>query len=221
MACPFWVGVLAVLKPTEYGATCGFFPIDDDTLTYLNATGRDEARIELVEVYAKAQGLWRDGSSAEYTDTLSLDVLKGSAKTFAKILRDEFDKTPVGDSAVPVKGEEYSVDHGDVFIAAITSCTNTSNPSVMMAAGLVAQKANEKGLTVKPWVKTSLAPGSQVVGEYLEKSKLQTELNQLGFDVVGYSRVTSSGKKSKSQAAKLMIGSQSQLTCATPLILKA
>ena len=195
----------------EYGATCGFFPIDDDTLTYLNATGRDEARIELVEVYAKAQGLWRDGSSAEYTDTLSLDVgtvapalsgpkrpqdrfdLKGSAKTFAKILRDEFDKTPVGDSAVPVKGEEYSVDHGDVFIAAITSCTNTSNPSVMMAAGLVAQKANEKGLTVKPWVKTSLAPGSQVVGEYLEKSKLQTELNQLGFDVVGYGCTTCIG----------------------------
>ena len=195
----------------EYGATCGFFPIDDDTLTYLNATGRDEARIELVEVYAKAQGLWRDGSSAEYTDTLSLDVgtvapalsgpkrpqdrfdLKGSAKTFAKILRDEFDKTPDGDSAVPVKGEEYSVDHGDVFIAAITSCTNTSNPSVMMAAGLVAQKANEKGLTVKPWVKTSLAPGSQVVGEYLEKSKLQTELNQLGFDVVGYGCTTCIG----------------------------
>ena len=195
----------------EYGATCGFFPIDEDTLKYLNATGRDEARIDLVEVYAKAQGLWRDGTTAEYTDTLSLDVstvtpslsgpkrpqdrfdLKGSANTFAKILRDEFNKTPDGDSAVPVKGEDYSVDHGDVFIAAITSCTNTSNPSVMMAAGLVAQKANEKGLTVKPWVKTSLAPGSQVVGEYLEKSKLQTELNQLGFDVVGYGCTTCIG----------------------------
>lgn len=195
----------------EYGATCGFFPIDDDTLKYLNATGRDEARIELVEAYAKAQGLWRDNTRAEYTDTLSLDVgtvtpslsgpkrpqdrfdLKGSAKTFAKILRDEFNKTPDGDSAVPVKGEDYSVDHGDVFIAAITSCTNTSNPDVMMAAGLVAQKANERGLTVKPWVKTSLAPGSQVVGEYLEKSKLQKELNQLGFDVVGYGCTTCIG----------------------------
>ncbi len=195
----------------EYGATCGFFPIDEDTLKYLNATGRDEARIELVEAYAKAQGLWRDGTTAEYTDTLTLNVgtvapalsgpkrpqdrfdLKGSAKTFAKILRDEFGKTPDGDSSVPVKGTDYSVDHGDVFIAAITSCTNTSNPSVMMAAGLVAQKANEKGLTVKPWVKTSLAPGSQVVGEYLEKSKLQKELNQLGFDVVGYGCTTCIG----------------------------
>ncbi len=195
----------------EYGATCGFFPIDNDTLKYLNATGRDEARIELVEAYAKAQGLWRDGSTPEYTDTLSLDIstvqpslagpkrpqdrfdLKGSAKTFAKILRDEYGKTPDGDSAIPVKGTDYSVDHGDVFIAAITSCTNTSNPNVMMAAGLVAQKANEKGLTVKPWVKTSLAPGSQVVGEYLEKSKLQKELNQLGFDVVGYGCTTCIG----------------------------
>jgi len=177
----------------EYGATCGFFPIDEDTLKYLNATGRDEARIELVEAYAKAQGLWRDGTTAEYTDTLSLDVatvtpalsgpkrpqdrfdLKGSASTFAKILRDEYGKTPGEGAPIPVKGTDYSVDHGDVFIAAITSCTNTSNPDVMMAAGLVAKKANERGLTVKPWVKTSLAPGSQVVGEYLEKSKLQKE----------------------------------------------
>lgn len=195
----------------EYGATCGFFPIDADTLKYLNATGREESRVELVEAYAKAQGLWRDEVTPEYTDTLSLDMttvmpslsgpkrpqdrfdLKGSNKTFAKILRDEFEKTPDGDSAVPVKGKDYSVDHGDVFIAAITSCTNTSNPSVMMAAGLVAQKANKLGLTVKPWVKTSLAPGSQVVGEYLEKSKLQTELNKLGFDVVGYGCTTCIG----------------------------
>jgi len=195
----------------EYGATCGFFPIDEDTLKYLNATGRDEARIELVEAYAKAQGLWRDGTTAEYTDTLSLDVatvtpalsgpkrpqdrfdLKGSASTFAKILRDEYGKTPGEGAPIPVKGTDYSVDHGDVFIAAITSCTNTSNPDVMMAAGLVAKKANERGLTVKPWVKTSLAPGSQVVGEYLEKSKLQKELNQLGFDVVGYGCTTCIG----------------------------
>ena len=195
----------------EYGATCGFFPIDEDTLKYLNATGRDKARIELVESYAKAQGLWRDGTTAEYTDTLSLDVssvtpslsgpkrpqdrfdLKGSAQTFAKILRDEYGKNPSEGAPIPVKGTDYSVDHGDVFIAAITSCTNTSNPDVMMAAGLVAKKANERGLTVKPWVKTSLAPGSQVVGEYLEKSKLQKELNQLGFDVVGYGCTTCIG----------------------------
>ena len=195
----------------EYGATCGFFPIDSDTLKYLEATGREESRVELVEAYAKAQGLWRDEVTPEYTDTLSLDMttvmpslagpkrpqdrfdLKGANKTFAKILRDEFEKTPDGDSSVEVKGKDYSVDHGDVFIAAITSCTNTSNPSVMMAAGLVAQKANKLGLTVKPWVKTSLAPGSQVVGEYLEKSKLQTELNQLGFDVVGYGCTTCIG----------------------------
>jgi len=195
----------------EYGATCGFFPVDEDTLKYLDATGRDTQRIELVEAYAKQQGLWRDKSTPVFTDTLSLDMgtirpslsgpkrpqdrfdLKGSNTHFAKILRDEFGKTPSGDSAVPVKGKDYSVDHGDVFIAAITSCTNTSNPSVMMAAGLVAQKANALGLTVKPWVKTSLAPGSQVVGEYLEKSKLQTELDQLGFDVVGYGCTTCIG----------------------------
>jgi aconitate hydratase len=195
----------------EYGATCGFFPVDDDTLKYLNATGRDEGRIELVESYAKAQGLWRDGSTPTFTDTISLDVstvrpaisgpkrpqdrfdLKGANRHFATILRDEFGKTPTGDSAVPVKGRDFSVDHGDVFIAAITSCTNTSNPDVMMAAGLVAEKANKLGLTVKPWVKTSLAPGSQVVGEYLEKSKLQKELNQLGFDVVGYGCTTCIG----------------------------
>ncbi|RKQ69548.1 aconitate hydratase [Litorimonas taeanensis] len=201
---------LANMAP-EYGATCGFFPIDADTLKYLNATGRDEARIELVEAYAKAQGLWRDGSDAVYTDTVHLDMgtvkpalsgpkrpqdrfdLDGSSKTFAKILRDEYKKSPAEGSAIPVKGKDFSVDHGDVFIAAITSCTNTSNPSVMMAAGLVAQKANALGLTVKPWVKTSLAPGSQVVGEYLEKSKLQTELNKLGFDVVGYGCTTCIG----------------------------
>lgn len=195
----------------EYGATCGFFPVDGDTLKYLKATGRDEGRIELVESYSKAQGLWRDGAIPTFTDTMSLDVdtvrpaisgpkrpedrfdLKGSNRHFAKILRDEFSKTPAGDSAIPVKGKDYSVDHGDVFIAAITSCTNTSNPSVMMAAGLVAQKANALGLTVKPWVKTSLAPGSQVVGEYLEKSKLQKELNKLGFDVVGYGCTTCIG----------------------------
>jgi len=195
----------------EYGATCGFFPIDGDTLKYLEATGRDKQRIELVEAYAKAQGLWRDGTTAEYTSTISLDVstvrpaiagpkrpqdrfdLMGANRHFATILKNDFNKTPTGDTSVQVKGKDYHVDHGDVFIAAITSCTNTSNPDVMMAAGLVAQKANKLGLTVKPWVKTSLAPGSQVVGEYLEKSKLQTELNKLGFDVVGYGCTTCIG----------------------------
>jgi len=145
---------LANMAP-EYGATCGFFPVDDDTLKYLNSTGRDKQRIELVEAYAKQQGFWRDGTTPEFTDTLALDIatvmpaisgpkrpqdrfdLKGANVHFAKILRDEFGKTPVGDSAVQVKGKSYQVDHGDVFIAAITSCTNTSNPSVMMAAGLV------------------------------------------------------------------------------------
>jgi len=201
---------LANMAP-EYGATCGFFPVDDDTLRYLEVTGRDKQRIELVEAYAKAQGLWRDGTDCEYTDTLSLDMasikpaisgpkrpqdrfdLSGANVHFAKILRDEYKKDAGEGSAIAVDGADYAVDHGDVFIAAITSCTNTSNPSVMMAAGLVAQKARAKGLQVKPWVKTSLAPGSQVVGEYLEKSGLQDELDGLGFDVVGYGCTTCIG----------------------------
>jgi aconitate hydratase len=201
---------LANMAP-EYGATCGFFPVDEDTIKYLNATGRDEKRIELVEAYAKKQGLWRDNTLPIYTDTISLDVssvmpaisgpkrpqdrfdLKGSNKHFLNILSDEYGKSDTKDSAVKVDGKEYSVNHGDVFIAAITSCTNTSNPSVMVAAGLVAEKANKYGLQTKPWVKTSLAPGSQVVGEYLEKSHLQKELNELGFDVVGYGCTTCIG----------------------------
>ena len=201
---------LANMAP-EYGATCGFFPVDGDTIKYLNATGRDEKRINLVEAYAKKQGLWRDDSLPTYTDTIALDVstvmpaisgpkrpqdrfnLKGANKHFLKILNDEYGKNNLKNSSVKVGGKEYSVDHGDVFIAAITSCTNTSNPSVMVAAGLVAQKANKYGLQTKPWVKTSLAPGSQVVGEYLEKSHLQDELNKLGFDVVGYGCTTCIG----------------------------
>ena len=201
---------LANMAP-EYGATCGFFPVDADTLRYLSATGRDEGRIELVEAYSKAQGFWRDSSTPEYTSTISLNMssvapaisgpkrpqdrfdLKGANVKFAQILRDEFDKTPTGDSAVAVEGKSYEIDHGDVMIAAITSCTNTSNPSVMMAAGLVAKKAREKGLRVKPWVKTSTAPGSQVVGAYLEQSGLQDHLDALGFDVVGYGCTTCIG----------------------------
>ena len=201
---------LANMAP-EYGATCGFFPVDADTLRYLSATGRDEGRIELVEAYSKAQGFWRDSSTPEYTSTISLNMssvapaisgpkrpqdrfdLKGANVKFAQILRDEFDKTPTGDSAVAVEGKSFEIDHGDVMIAAITSCTNTSNPSVMMAAGLVAKKAREKGLRVKPWVKTSTAPGSQVVGAYLEQSGLQDHLDALGFDVVGYGCTTCIG----------------------------
>ena len=195
----------------EYGATCGFFPVDDDTLKYLEATGRESNRIELVKAYAQKQGLWRDDSTPTFTDTVHLDMstvvpsisgpkrpqdkiaLQGANVKFAGILRDEYKKTPAADSAVAVKGRGFDVDHGDIFIAAITSCTNTSNPSVLVGAGLLAKRANELGLTVKPWVKTSLAPGSQVVAEYLEKSKLQTELNTLGFNIVGFGCTTCIG----------------------------
>ena len=195
----------------EYGATCGFFPVDDDTLTYLRATGRDDARIELEEKYAKAQGMWRGSTELTFTDTLSLDLadikpcisgpkrpeekvmLKGANKSFAKILGDSFGKTPEQGSAIKVKGRDYDVDHGNIFIAAITSCTNTSNPSVLMGAGLLAQKALALGLQVKPWVKTSLAPGSQVVAEYLKKAGLQKHLDALGFNIVGFGCTTCIG----------------------------
>ena len=139
----------------EYGATCGFFPVDEDTLKYLTATGRDSARVELVEKYAKAQGMWRDGSKAVYSATVDLDlativptisgpkrpeekiILKGSGNSFAKILGKTFNKTPGEGTSVPVKGQDFSLDHGDIFIASITSCTNTSNPSVLIGAGLL------------------------------------------------------------------------------------
>ncbi len=195
----------------EYGATCGFFPIDADTLKYLHATGRDAARVELVEKYAKAQGMWRDGSKAVYSATVSLDlativptisgpkrpeekiILKGSGTKFAKILGDTFSKSPSAGTPITVKGRDFSLDHGDIFIASITSCTNTSNPSVLIGAGLLAKRANELGLRVKPWVKTSLAPGSQVVAEYLKKAKLQAELDHLGFNIVGFGCTTCIG----------------------------
>ncbi len=195
----------------EYGATCGFFPVDEDTLTYLNATGRDAARVELVEKYAKAQGMWRGQHTPEFTKTVSLDLttivptisgpkrpeekilLKGSGKSFAGILKNSFDKGPADGGAVQVKGRDFALDHGDIFIASITSCTNTSNPSVLIGAGLLAKRANELGLKVKPWVKTSLAPGSQVVAEYLKKAKLQKELDHLGFNIVGFGCTTCIG----------------------------
>ncbi len=195
----------------EYGATCGFFPIDERTCEYLKLTGRDEEQIDLVRAYCKAQGLWRDESSPEplFTDTLELDMstieasLAGPKRPQDRVLLSELDesfnkdlKETYGkeeDPRVPVKGEEHDVGNGDVVIAAITSCTNTSNPSVLIGAGLVARKAREKGLQVKPWVKTSLAPGSQVVTDYLNETGLSEDLNALGFDLVGYGCTTCIG----------------------------
>ncbi|MRU16418.1 aconitate hydratase AcnA [Roseovarius sp. A21] len=214
----------------EYGATCGFFPIDDETLRYLRNTGRDEDRVALVEAYAKENGFWRDASYAPvYTDTLSLDMgtivpaisgpkrpqdyvaLDQAAAKFFDVVSDYRgeDETsaatnmaaegPAPDAlidprkSVKVKGEDYELRDGSVVIASITSCTNTSNPYVMIGAGLVAKKAHELGLNRKPWVKTSLAPGSQVVSEYLEAAGLQDHLDAIGFNLVGYGCTTCIG----------------------------
>ena len=199
----------------EYGATCGIFPVDEITLGYLRLSGRDEHRINLVREYYKAQGMFRDESTPDpvFTDTLELDLstvvpsmagpkrpqdrvaLDNAGPAFAKELASGNLGVP-GDKAdlrVPVAGANYDLGHGDVVIAAITSCTNTSNPYVMVAAGLVAKKANEKGLTAKPWVKTSLAPGSQGVTEYLNKAGLTPHLDALGFQTVGYGCTTCIG----------------------------
>jgi aconitate hydratase len=197
----------------EYGATCGFFPIDAETIRYLKATGRKAARVALVEKYAKAQGLFRTKKSPDpvFTDTLSLDLdtvvpslagprrpqdrvaLSDAAGEFASALIDTFKKENDAQKRVKVEGTDYTIGHGDVVIAAITSCTNTSNPNVMIGAGLLAQKAVAKGLTVQPWVKTSLAPGSQVVTDYLAKAGLNKALDKLGFDLVGYGCTTCIG----------------------------
>src|SRR5436190_14939003 len=195
----------------EYGATCGFFPIDQRTIDYLELTGRDADRIALVKAYAQAQGLWRDASTPEplFTDTLELDMAKiepslaGPKRPQDKVPLSEVDDQfnaeleqtyrKHNDPRVPVEGADYDIGNGDVVIAAITSCTNTSNPSVLVAAGLVARKAREKGLTTKPWVKTSLAPGSQVVTDYLKASGLADDLDALGFDLVGYGCTTCIG----------------------------
>ncbi|MDJ0858026.1 MAG: aconitate hydratase AcnA [Dinoroseobacter sp.] len=194
----------------EYGATCGFFPIDGETLRYLRNTGRDEARVALVEAYAKENGFWRgDDYAPIYTDTLSLDMgtivpaisgpkrpqdyvaLTDAKEAFAKEMAETF-KRPMGEQ-VAVKGEDYTMESGKVVIASITSCTNTSNPYVMIGAGLVARKAAALGLDRKPWVKTSLAPGSQVVSEYLEAAGLQDDLDKIGFNLVGYGCTTCIG----------------------------
>ncbi len=219
----------------EYGATCGFFPVDEQTINYMRLTGRDEALLELVENYAKAQGLWREpGHEPVYTDTLELDMgdveaslagpkrpqdrvalknmkasfellmetAEGPAKTQEGKLESEGGQTAVGvdnsyehpaSQPLEMNGEKCRLDPGAVVIAAITSCTNTSNPSVMMAAGLIARKAVEKGLSTKPWVKTSLAPGSKVVTDYLKVAGLQDDLDKLGFNLVGYGCTTCIG----------------------------
>ena len=197
----------------EYGATCGFFPIDDDTITYLRETGRTADRVALVTAYAKAQGMYRTKNTLEpyFTEVLKLELgsieaslagpkrpqdrvpLKEVKSGFTQSMDKEFNQASEMDKRVPVEGRDHTLGNGDVVIAAITSCTNTSNPSVMMAAGLLAKKAVEKGLTVKPWVKTSLAPGSQVVEEYYEKSGLQKYLDALGFNLVGFGCTTCIG----------------------------
>ncbi|MEL7544906.1 MAG: aconitate hydratase AcnA, partial [Pseudomonadota bacterium] len=220
----------------EYGATCGFFPVDTDALTYLDATGRDAGRVALVKAYAEAQGMFREPGAPEpeFTDTLHLDLatvepslagpkrpqdriaLASAASAFETALADlsggriAKTKEPAdsaearliaegGEQPEPapkdyaVNGKDFRLTDGDVVIAAITSCTNTSNPSVLMAAGLVARNARAKGLKVKPWVKTSLAPGSQVVTDYLTKAGLQDDLDAMGFDLVGYGCTTCIG----------------------------
>ena len=194
----------------EYGATCGFFPVDNETLRYLRVSGRDEDRIALVEAYAKENGFWRNADYAPiYTATLHLDMgtivpaisgpkrpqdyiaLTDAKSAFAREMEDTF-KRPMG-KEIMVAGEDYTMESGKVVIASITSCTNTSNPYVMIGAGLVARKAAALGLNRKPWVKTSLAPGSQVVSAYLEAADLQKDLDALGFNLVGYGCTTCIG----------------------------
>jgi aconitate hydratase len=194
----------------EYGATCGFFPIDGETLRYLRNTGRDEDRVALVEAYAKENGFWRDADYAPiYTDTMHLDMstivpaisgpkrpqdyvaLTDGQTAFRREMEETF-KRPMG-KEVAVDGEDYTMESGKIVIASITSCTNTSNPYVMIGAGLVARKAAALGLNRKPWVKTSLAPGSQVVSAYLEAADLQKDLDALGFNLVGYGCTTCIG----------------------------
>jgi aconitate hydratase len=195
----------------EYGATCGIFPIDAETLKFMRLSGRTEAHIHLVEAYCKAQGLFRETSSLEatYSDTLTLDLntvvpsiagprrpqdrlsLKQSKARFADLIENQ--NLPAQQKSVAYKQQNFTLTHGSVVIAAITSCTNTSNPNVMIAAGLIAKKATEKGLNSKPWVKTSLAPGSQVVTDYLENANLMKPLEALGFNLVGYGCTTCIG----------------------------
>ncbi|HAG18643.1 aconitate hydratase AcnA [Stutzerimonas stutzeri] len=196
----------------EYGATCGFFPVDQITIDYLRLTGRNEERIALVEAYSKAQGMWRDSDSPDpvFTATLELDLAQvqpsvagpkrpqdrvtlGDIGANFDLLLETGGRKQQADTSVEVNGENFHLKHGAVVIAAITSCTNTSNPNVLMAAGLVAKKAVERGLKRQPWVKSSLAPGSKVVTDYLERAGLTRYLDQLGFNLVGYGCTTCIG----------------------------
>jgi aconitate hydratase len=198
----------------EFGSTCGIFPIDGETIRYMKLSGRDEAQCELVEAYAKAQGMWREDGQPDalYTDVLELDLgdvepsiagpkrpqdriaLSAAASSYEQILADTVAKREAGGSGVAnLDGEDVTIDDGSILIAAITSCTNTSNPAVMIAAGLVARNAAAKGLKAKPWVKTSLAPGSRVVSDYLEKAELIDDLEKVGFYTVGYGCTTCIG----------------------------
>jgi aconitate hydratase len=246
----------------EYGATCGFFPIDEETIGYLEGSGRSAARVALVRAYAKAQGMYRTKTTPDpvFTDVLKLDLgsvepsisgpkrpqdrvlLKEAKSSFAIALDKEFGKGGVSTEGiadvhpalatelearpmpkagapkrVAIEGSKHDLGHGDVVIAAITSCTNTSNPSVMMAAGLLARKAVAKGLQVKPWVKTSLAPGSQVVAEYLNKSGLQKDLDALGFNVVAFGCTTCIGNSGPLPAEVSKAINDHDLVCAAVL----
>jgi aconitate hydratase len=203
---------LANMGP-EYGATCGYFPVDAETIAYLTMSGRPDERIALVEAYCKAQGLFRVASSPDpvFTDTLELDLatvkpsmagpkrpegrvdLESVGKGFVQAMETDYGKSAELNRRVRVEGRNFDLGHGDVVIASITSCTNTSNPSVLIGAGLLARKAVAKGLKSKPWVKTSLAPGSQVVAEYLDNAGLQPDLDKLGFNLVGFGCATCIG----------------------------
>ncbi len=198
----------------EFGSTCGIFPIDGETIRYLKLSGRDDAQCELIEAYAKAQGMWREDGQPDalYTDVLELDLgdvepsiagpkrpqdriaLSAAAASYEKILADTIAKCDAGGSGIAkLDGQDVEINDGSILIAAITSCTNTSNPAVMIAAGLLARNAAAKGLKAKPWVKTSLAPGSRVVSDYLEKAELIDDLEAVGFFTVGYGCTTCIG----------------------------
>jgi aconitate hydratase len=219
----------------EYGATCGFFPVDGKTIDYLRATGRDAARVALVEAYCKQQGLWRTEIEPEFTDTLELSladvrpslagpkrpqdrvVLGALADGFTKAMTEEFKKGAELKKRAPVADANHDIGHGDVVIAAITSCTNTSNPSVLIAAGLLARNAVARGLKTKPWVKTSLAPGSQVVTDYLAKAGLTDDLDALGFNLVGYGCTTCIGNSGPLPPAISAAVSENDLVVASVL----
>lgn len=220
---------LANMAP-EYGATCGFFGIDEETLSYMRFTGRSDLQVALTTEYAKIQGLWRDAHTPDpiFADTLTLDLrtirptLAGPKRPQDKVLLEDAKAScegimTEGTLQIPLQGKDFPLTSGDVVIAAITSCTNTSNPSVMMAAGLLARKARALGLTSKPWVKTSLAPGSKVVMEYLNKSDLTKDLEELGFYLVGYGCTTCIGNSGPLDADITKVIEKNDLTVAAVL----